>query len=92
MALSEAAPSGPSGADTNLQQRRAERFNTDAGGGGGDETQRGRFEGEGGSEGGAATKPGRGGRGGRGLHSSTFWLNVSTFCWMRRVHDFPQVC
>jgi len=28
---------------------------------------------------------------GRGLHSSTFRLNVSTFCVIRRVHDFPPV-
>jgi hypothetical protein len=28
---------------------------------------------------------------GRGLHSSTFWLNVSTICWIRWVHDFPPV-
>jgi len=28
---------------------------------------------------------------GRGLHSSTFRLNVSTFCWIRWVHDFPPV-
>ena len=28
---------------------------------------------------------------GRGLHSSTFWLNVSTFCWIRWVHDYPPV-
>ena len=28
---------------------------------------------------------------GRGLHSSTFRLNVSTFCWIRWVHDFPLV-
>jgi hypothetical protein len=28
---------------------------------------------------------------GRGLHSSTFRLNVSTFCFIRRVHDFPPV-
>ena len=27
----------------------------------------------------------------RGLHSSTFQLNVSTVCWIRWVHDFPQV-
>ena len=26
-----------------------------------------------------------------GLHSSTFRLNVSTFCGIRRVHDFPPV-
>ena len=26
---------------------------------------------------------------GRGLHSSTFRLNVSTFCGIRWVHDFP---
>ena len=29
---------------------------------------------------------------GRGLHSSTFRLNVSTFCGIRRVHDVPPVC
>jgi hypothetical protein len=28
---------------------------------------------------------------GRGLHSSTFRLNVSTFCGVRWVHDFPPV-
>jgi hypothetical protein len=28
---------------------------------------------------------------GRGLHSSTFRLNVSTFCRIRWVHDFPPV-
>jgi len=28
---------------------------------------------------------------GRGLHSSTFRLNVSTFCGIRRVHDFSPV-
>ena len=28
---------------------------------------------------------------GRGLHSSTFRLNVSTICWIRWVHDFPPV-
>jgi hypothetical protein len=28
---------------------------------------------------------------GRGLHSSTFWLNVSTFCGIRWVHDLPPV-
>ena len=28
---------------------------------------------------------------GRGLHSSTFRLNVSTFSWIRWVHDFPPV-
>jgi len=28
---------------------------------------------------------------GRGLHSSTFRLNVSTFCGIRWVHDFPPV-
>jgi hypothetical protein len=28
---------------------------------------------------------------GRGLNSSTFGLNVSTFCGIRRVHDFPPV-
>jgi hypothetical protein len=28
---------------------------------------------------------------GRGLHSSTFRLNVSTFCWIRWVHDFHPV-
>jgi len=28
---------------------------------------------------------------GRGLHSSSFWLNVSTFCGIRWVHDFPPV-
>jgi len=27
----------------------------------------------------------------RGLHSSTFRLNVSTLCGIRRVHDFPAV-
>jgi hypothetical protein len=27
----------------------------------------------------------------RGLHSSTFRLNVSTFCWIRYMHDFPPV-
>jgi len=27
----------------------------------------------------------------RGLHSSTFRLNVSTFCGMRGVHNFPPV-
>jgi hypothetical protein len=29
--------------------------------------------------------------GGRGLHSSTFRLNVSTFCGIRWVNDFPLV-
>ena len=28
---------------------------------------------------------------GRGLHSSTFRLNVSTFCGIRWVHHFPPV-
>jgi len=28
----------------------------------------------------------------RGLHSSTFRLNVSTFCGIRWVHDYPPVC
>jgi hypothetical protein len=28
---------------------------------------------------------------GRGIHSSSFRLNVSTFCGIRRVHDFPPV-
>ena len=28
---------------------------------------------------------------GRGLHSSTFRLNVSTCCGIRRMHDFPPV-
>jgi hypothetical protein len=28
---------------------------------------------------------------GRGLHSSTFRLNASTFCGIRWVHDFPPV-
>jgi len=28
---------------------------------------------------------------GRGSHSSTLLLNVSTFCGIRRVHDFPPV-
>jgi len=28
---------------------------------------------------------------GRGLHSSTIRLNVSTFCGIRRVHEFPPV-
>ena len=28
---------------------------------------------------------------GRGLHSSTFRLNVSIFCWIHWVHDFPPV-
>jgi len=28
---------------------------------------------------------------GSGLHSFTLQLNVSTFCWIRRVHDFPPV-
>ena len=28
---------------------------------------------------------------GRGLHSSTFRLNVSTFCGVRFVHNFPPV-
>jgi len=27
----------------------------------------------------------------RGLLSSTFRHNVSTFCWIRWVHDFPPV-
>jgi len=27
----------------------------------------------------------------RGLHSSTFRLNVNTFCWLRWVHDSPPV-
>ena len=27
---------------------------------------------------------------GSALHSSSFRLNVSTFCWIRCVHDFPQ--
>ena len=27
----------------------------------------------------------------RGLHLSTFRLNVSTFCWIRWVHDVPAV-
>ena len=31
------------------------------------------------------------GAGGRGLHSSTFQLNVSTFCGIRWVHGFPPV-
>jgi hypothetical protein len=34
----------------------------------------------------------RAGAQGRGLHSSTFQLNVSTFCGIRWVHDFPPVC
>jgi len=29
--------------------------------------------------------------GGRDLHSSTFRLNVSTFCWIRGVHELPPV-
>ena len=28
---------------------------------------------------------------GRGLHSSTFRLNVSTFCGIRWVHNYPPV-
>jgi H+/Cl- antiporter ClcA len=28
---------------------------------------------------------------GRGLHSSTILLNVSTFCGIRWAHDFPPV-
>jgi len=28
---------------------------------------------------------------GRGLHSSTLWLNVSTVCGIRWAHDFPPV-
>jgi len=28
---------------------------------------------------------------GRGLHSSTFRLNVSIFCGIRWLHDFPPV-
>ena len=28
---------------------------------------------------------------GRGLHSSTFRLNVSTFCGIRRVHEFTRL-
>ena len=28
---------------------------------------------------------------GRGLHSSTFQLNLSTFCWIRWLHEFPPV-
>jgi hypothetical protein len=28
---------------------------------------------------------------GRGLHSSTFRLNVSSLCGIRWVHDFPPV-
>jgi len=28
---------------------------------------------------------------GRGLHSSTFRLNISTFCGIHWVHDFPPV-
>ena len=28
---------------------------------------------------------------GRGLHSSTFRLNVNSVCGVRRVHDFPPV-
>jgi len=28
---------------------------------------------------------------GRGLHSSTFWLNISTFCEIRWVHISPPV-
>ena len=28
---------------------------------------------------------------GRGLHSSTIWLNVSIFCGIRWVHDFRPV-
>ena len=39
--------------------------------------------GDGGGRGGAVS--------GRRLHSSTFRLNVSTFCWIRWVHDFPPV-
>ena len=35
--------------------------------------------------------PGGAPPGGRGLHSSTFRLNVSTFCGIRWVHDFPPV-
>ena len=26
-----------------------------------------------------------------GTHSSIFRLNVTSFCWMRWVHDFPPV-
>jgi hypothetical protein len=29
--------------------------------------------------------------GGRGLHSTTFRLDISTFCGIHRVHDFPPV-
>ena len=29
---------------------------------------------------------------GRGLHSSTFRLNVNTFCGVQWVHDPPPVC
>jgi len=37
-------------------------------------------------------RPGGGvGLNGRGLHSSTFRLNVSIFCGIRWVHDFPSV-
>ena len=28
---------------------------------------------------------------GKGLHTSTFRLKVSTFCWIRWVHDFKPV-
>jgi hypothetical protein len=28
---------------------------------------------------------------GRGVHSSTCRLNLSTFCWIRQVHVFPPV-
>ena len=28
---------------------------------------------------------------GRGLHSSTFWLNVSIFCGIHWLHAFPLV-
>jgi hypothetical protein len=46
----------------------------------------------GGSGGGTTAAVGRGGGGGgRGLHSSTFQLNVSTFCGIRWVHVFPPV-
>jgi hypothetical protein len=27
----------------------------------------------------------------RGLHSSTLWLNLGTFCGIRWVHHFPPV-
>ena len=47
------------------------------GGGGGDTAVQG--DGRSGSGGGGCSG-GRGGARGRGLHSSTFWLNLSTFC------------